>query len=60
MSGSQNATLTMTSAATVSVSRRIWKILSTGIAMTMAGTICMKISTTRIARLPGRLNRASE
>ena len=49
----------MTSAITVSVRPRIWKIFNTGIAMTIAGTICMKIRTARTALLPGSWNLAS-
>jgi hypothetical protein len=60
MSGSQNAVLTMTSAWTVSVRPRIWKIRRTGMAMTMPGTIWVNTSTPTMNPASGSLKRASE
>ena len=60
ISGSQKATLTITSEATVSLRPRIWNIRRTGIAMTIAGTIWMKIRMARIVRLPRMSKRARE
>ena len=55
ISGSQNAVLTMTSAATVSVRPQDLEDLRTGMAMTIAGTICMKISTRQHGALARQL-----
>ena len=59
ISGSQNATLTITSATIVSLRPRFWTASRIGIASTIAGTIWVKISTAMITPLPGRPSRAS-
>ena len=59
ISGSQKATLTMTSEATVSVRPTIWKTRRTGMAMTIAGTIWTRISSARTVPLPVMSYRAS-
>ena len=51
--GSRTRRSRCTSDAIVSFRPRIWKIRSTGIAITIAGTIWRKIRPARIARLPG-------
>ena len=54
MSGIQNAVLTMTSAAMVSLRPRNRNTRSVGMATTMAGTIWVRSSTSSTTRAPGR------